>query len=551
MITSPRGPETGPVVSVLVFSKDRPLQLDAALRSLKLDCDALDPASVRVLYRTSTPFFASQYRVLANQHADLAFVREQGFKADLMRLVDGSRYVFFVVDDTLFVRQFSVAQAIRALESEPGCLGVSLRLGRNTRYCYTVDKLQQPPAFEGLDSGLLSFDWTQAEHDFGYPLEISSSIYRTEDLLPLLAELEYQNPNTLEAALAARAASFRANLPRLACYQQSVAFSVPANLVQTAWRNRVDGRPELTVEALGRAFNQGQRLDVQRYQGFVANACHQELDFVYVQDLDVPAVSVITRCYKQAQYLPDAAASVVAQTFRDWELIIVDDGSPDDTAKVATELIGRYPGHRIRLLRGPNRGLSGALNAGIEAASGRYILPLDADDKIAPTMLERTVGLLDRDANVAIAYTDLQQFGEGSDLIRAADFNASTLAEANQLNYCSLYRREVWEAVGGHNPNMTWGYEDWDFWIGAVEGGYRARRIAEPLFCYRVRAQGMYSDAVRHDLELRRQMVLNHPQTYRRSERMRRRFGRMFRAAVARLDRGVGQDLAGRSRESQ
>ena len=120
-------------MSVLVFSKDRPLQLDAALRSLKLDCDALDPASVRVLYRTSTPFFASQYRVLANQHANLAFVREQGFKADLMRLVDGSRYVFFVVDDTLFVRQFSVAQAIRALESEPGCLGVSLRLGSRPR----------------------------------------------------------------------------------------------------------------------------------------------------------------------------------------------------------------------------------------------------------------------------------------------------------------------------------------------------------------------------------------------------------------------------------
>ena len=255
---------------------------------------------------------------------------------------------------------------------------------------------------------------------------------------------------------------------------------------------------------------------------------------------------MITRCYKQAQYLPEAVESVVAQTFGDWELIIVDDGSPDDTVLVAQALIDRHPDRRIRLLRGPNRGLSGALNAGIEVALGRYILPLDADDMIAPTMLEETVALLESRPDVAIAYTDLQQFGEASALVRAPDFSALMLPRANQLNYCSLFRREVWDAVGGYNPNMIWGYEDWDFWIGAAERGYRARRIPEALFMYRCRQAGMYARALSHDAVLRRQLARNHPQSFTLARRMTRQVTGATRAAtssVSRLVRTSGLDI--------
>ena len=289
-----------------------------------------------------------------------------------------------------------------------------------------------------------------------------------------------------------------------------------ANLVQTASPYRVDGRLELTPPSLARVVDVGRRLDV------------------YKRDPGVPTVSVVTRCYNQAQYLPEAVASVLAQTFEDWELIVVDDGSPDDTAQVATALIVCHPARRIRLLRGPNRGLAGALNVGVEASLGRYILPLDADDMIAPTMLEQTVHWLEHDPAVAVVYTDLQQFGEGSELICAPDFDPSTLPDANQLNYCSLYRREVWEAVGGYNVNMTWGYEDWDFWVGAVEKGYRARRIPEPLFLYRVKVEGMYARAVRHDTDLRRQLAINHPRMYTASQRLRRRVGRTVRSVKRR-----------------
>lgn len=123
-----------------------------------------------------------------------------------------------------------------------------------------------------------------------------------------------------------------------------------------------------------------------------------------------PVVSVVIPCHDYARYLPEAVSSVLAQTFRDWELVIVDDGSTDDTVEVTQSLIACHPDRRIRLLQQSNAGVSAARNTGIEASTGRYILPLDADDVIAATMLEKTVGVLDSDPGIAIASTDVFTF---------------------------------------------------------------------------------------------------------------------------------------------
>jgi glycosyltransferase involved in cell wall biosynthesis len=351
---------------------------------------------------------------------------------------------------------------------------------------------------------------------------VSSSLYRTADLLPLLESLPYRNPNTLEDVMAARAGEFRERLPHLACYEQSVAVSVPANLVQEAWVNRANGRPELSAASLAGEFSKGRRLDVSHYRGHVARAAHEELPFIFTQRADVPTVSVVIPCYNQAGLLPDAVESVIAQTYTDWEIVIVDDGSPDGTSQVAQELSRRHPAARIHVVRQANAGLARARNAGIERARGAYILPLDADDRIAPTMLERTHGLLEEQSGVAIAYADLRRFGDDDTIVRTREFNRTILPSVNFFSYCSLYRREVWEAVGGYNPNMAYGYEDWDFWVGASEHGYVARRIPEPLVEYRVRSGSMISNARAHDAELRGQMRRNHPSAYRWDRRLRR-----------------------------
>jgi glycosyltransferase involved in cell wall biosynthesis len=256
-----------------------------------------------------------------------------------------------------------------------------------------------------------------------------------------------------------------------------------------------------------------------------------------------PAVSVVIPCYQQAEYLTEAVESVIGQTYADWEIVIVDDGSTDATAAVVEGLIAAHLDRRIRLLRQANEGVAVARNNGIAASRGRYILPLDADDVLLPPMLERTVGLLDAAPGVAIAYTDYLQFGAADRPIRTGRWELEALAYANRLGISALYRREVWTATGGYNPNMRHGYEDWDFWIGAAEHGFTGRRIRDALWRYRVRAGSRDVDAWDHRRGLRRQIARNHPSVFTPGRRLRFAFRRANGAArhwTGRLYRRLG-----------
>jgi glycosyltransferase involved in cell wall biosynthesis len=245
-----------------------------------------------------------------------------------------------------------------------------------------------------------------------------------------------------------------------------------------------------------------------------------------------PAVSVVIPCYEQAEYLTEAVESVVGQTYADWEIVIVDDGSTDATATVANDLIARHPAHPISLVRQANQGLPGARNSGIAASRGRYILPLDADDVLMPEMLEKTAGLLDSDPSTAIAYTDYVRFGGDRRRVETGRWGLDELVYRCVLSGPSLFRREVWLAVGGYNPNMRGGYEDWDFWIAAAERGFGGRRIAEPLFGYRIKASSMIVDALANDAQLRRQIARNHPVLFTRTRHVRHVIRRTREASV-------------------
>lgn len=239
-----------------------------------------------------------------------------------------------------------------------------------------------------------------------------------------------------------------------------------------------------------------------------------QTDHISLDQSSEPLVSVIIPCFNQAHFLPEAVESVVNQYYKNWECIIVNDGSLDNTTQVAESLIQKYPDNQIRLINQINQGLSCARNAGIKVSQGKYILPLDADDLIHPEMLEKTVSLLETHPEIAIAYTDVKHFGSANRIICAGEYDFKRLCFQNHLNYCSLYRCKAWESVSGYNPNMTWGYEDWDFWISCGEKGYYGRRIPEPLFMYRVKESSMYTKALEHHSELMAQIVINHPNLY-------------------------------------
>lgn len=225
-------------------------------------------------------------------------------------------------------------------------------------------------------------------------------------------------------------------------------------------------------------------------------------------------VSVVIPCYNHARYLPEAVLSVIGQRLRDWEIIIVDDGSTDESAAVAARLVAVYDRYAIRLLRQPNRGVCASRTAGIAVARGVYVLTLDADDVIAPGLLDRAVAVLDARPEVGFVYTDAYAFGGQSSRISGGPFCLATLRLNCQLLPATLFRRCAWAMTEGFRESMRQGYEDWDFWLSLAEVGWVGWYIAEPLVLYRRSGVSRVTAAQRHDLELRARIVLNHPRLY-------------------------------------
>lgn len=200
----------------------------------------------------------------------------------------------------------------------------------------------------------------------------------------------------------------------------------------------------------------------------------------------LPLVSVIIPCFNAGAFIEETIASVRSQTFKDFEVIVVDDGSDDHET---IRLLDTYATTGVRLVRTANCGVAAARNTAITASSGRYILPLDADDLIAPDFLEKTVSILEQQPEIGIAGTDALLFGAVNEISHLPEFSAQRLLSENLLFATSLFRKSDWLKVGGYCAAMRYGWEDWEFWIAMTGRGVRAVRIPEPLFMYRIRSE--------------------------------------------------------------
>ena len=233
----------------------------------------------------------------------------------------------------------------------------------------------------------------------------------------------------------------------------------------------------------------------------------------------MPRLVVVIPCYKQALLLPEAVESVCSQTYGDLEIVIVDDGSPDDTADVARRLAAERPERRIRLLQGHDRGPAASRNRAIEVTDAEYILPLDADDKIGPEFAERCVAALDRNPGVSIAYGDQQHFGADDIFYPAGAYDFVRLVHVNSISTASMFRRRAWEDVNGYCERLFWrygaGYEDWDFWVGCAEHGHFGMPVPKAVFHYRVSTGSLTNRMGRaDDQRYKAHVVLNHPVLY-------------------------------------
>ena len=204
-----------------------------------------------------------------------------------------------------------------------------------------------------------------------------------------------------------------------------------------------------------------------------------------------PRVTVVIPCHNLGRYLPEAIESVCQQTFRDITIVAVDDGSSDTLTNAAIELL---QARGIRVIAQENRGLAAARNRGASEATTEYVCCLDADDRLRPAYLERTVDVLDREPDVAFAGTGTQLFGESDLVLAGAEPRLPHMLAFNQATCVCVFRRTLWQSVGGFHTSLAVpGVEisDWDFWLSLLERGHRGVVLPELLFEYRIRTGSM------------------------------------------------------------
>lgn len=200
-------------------------------------------------------------------------------------------------------------------------------------------------------------------------------------------------------------------------------------------------------------------------------------------------VSLIVPCYNQAQYLEEALQSVLCQTYENWECIIVNDGSLDNTGEIVEKW--RKKDGRFKSIYQKNGGLSSARNLGISVAIGEVILPLDADDKIGLNYVSLAIEAFEKNSSLKVVYCKAEKFGEEIGEWKLPSFSLFNLSR-NNLIFCSaFFKKEDWNSVGGYDTSMKHGWEDWEFWIAILKNGGTVKRLEEVHFYYRIKKTSM------------------------------------------------------------
>ena len=199
-----------------------------------------------------------------------------------------------------------------------------------------------------------------------------------------------------------------------------------------------------------------------------------------------PLVSIVIPCFNDGKYLPEALASARAQTYPNIEIIVVDDHSTDgETIKI----LERVKEEGLSVVKTPEgkKGPSAARNEGISLASGTYILPLDADDRIDPLYVEKSVAILESRPETGICYCKVRLFGIKNGSLERPPYSWNNLLAGNMIVATALFRKQDWQMLGGYDETLQSGLEDYAFWIKLISLGREVVQIDEELFHYRIK----------------------------------------------------------------
>jgi glycosyltransferase involved in cell wall biosynthesis len=227
-----------------------------------------------------------------------------------------------------------------------------------------------------------------------------------------------------------------------------------------------------------------------------------------------PTVSVLIPCYNHGQHIDDAIDSVFNQTFTDFEILIVDDGSTDP---FTIQKLSHFKRPKTVVTRTSNRGPAAARNCAIQKARGSFFCALDADDKLHPEFFAESLAEFERNPAISFVSCWLQMFGDEAWVWQQKHCDLQTLLTECTVATPALVRAEAVRAIGGYDENPEPGFhEDWDFWLSLVEKGFSGTIIPKVLFYYRrqpgSRSQGYPYDEI--DARGQKYMFKKHQESY-------------------------------------
>jgi hypothetical protein len=271
-------------MNVIIFSKDRAAQLDLLLRSIEKNFAKPYYQNVTVIFRASNQSFVDGYKKLIKKWGRkdkatgyVSWINEEqtSFKEATISAIQSTReFTMFLVDDIVFTHEFSMNDPeFLFFRKDEDILGLSLRLDPQKTYCYAIDQVMKVP--ESHNEGFFCYAWHGKDGDFGYPMSVDGTVFRTQEILPLVQRLNYWNPNSFEAALSQNPIPH----PFLLAYNQAKLVNVPANRTQDTFNNRHANLEEAQLSKLNDLYLQGIEIDYEPFNGLETPSVHFEMKY--------------------------------------------------------------------------------------------------------------------------------------------------------------------------------------------------------------------------------------------------------------------------------
>ena len=225
-------------------------------------------------------------------------------------------------------------------------------------------------------------------------------------------------------------------------------------------------------------------------------------------------VSIIVPCFNMEEFLEETLNSVLSQTYSKWECIIINDGSSDNTESIAKEFCNQNK--RFKYIKQENQGVSSARNNGIKHAKGEYILPLDGDDIIDKTYIQKAESFISEHPETKLVYCKADLFGDICREWQLDKYTYNNFIWNNSIFCSALFRHTDYDQTGGYNTYMKEGLEDWDFWLSLIKKEDIVYQIPEILFHYRIRQKSRTRMVGDYLLSLMQQIYNNHIEIYQK-----------------------------------